>query len=51
MKSHTFSFKVTKPKHRAHYVLFCEDTPFKPKVVASKTKFKRRPKHRYQDAE
>lgn len=45
------SFKVAKPKTRAHYALFCEDTPFKPKVVESKIKFKRRPKHKNRDAE
>ena len=31
---------------RAHIVLFCKDTPFKQKVVASKVKFKRNPKHK-----
>ena len=40
------SFKVAKPKTRAHYALFCEDTPFKPKVVPSKMKYVRRPKHK-----
>jgi hypothetical protein len=33
-------------KHREHFVLFAENTPFKPKVVASKKKFKRQPKHK-----
>jgi len=37
--------KVPK-KHREHIVLFCAGTPFKPKVVQSKVKFKRQPKHR-----
>jgi len=31
---------------RAHIVLFCKDTPFKQKVVASKIKYKRNPKHK-----
>jgi hypothetical protein len=31
---------------RAHYVLFCKDTPFKQKVVQNKKQFKRNPKHR-----
>lgn len=31
---------------RAHYVLFCEGTPFKQKRVESKVKFKRNPKHK-----
>ena len=33
-------------KTRAHIVLFCKDTPFKPKVVESKKAFKRQPKHK-----
>ena len=36
-------------KTRAHIVLFCKDTPFKQKVVASKIKFKRQPKHKGRD--
>jgi hypothetical protein len=31
---------------RAHIVLFCKDTPFKQKVVESKIKYKRNPKHK-----
>ena len=34
---------------RAHYVLFCKDTPFKPKVVANKLRFKRHNKHKGRD--
>jgi len=37
--------KVPK-KHRQHIVLFCAGTPFRQKVVQSKVKFKRQPKHR-----
>ena len=33
-------------KHREHIVLFCAGTPFKQKVVQSKVKFKRQPKHK-----
>ena len=37
--------KVSK-KHREHFVLFAQNTPFKQKVVASKIKYKRNPKHK-----
>ena len=33
-------------KTRTHFVLFCANTPFKQKVVESKVKYKRRPKHK-----
>jgi hypothetical protein len=33
-------------KTRAHFVLFCENTPFKQKVVKNKKQFKRQPKHK-----
>jgi len=36
-------------KTRAHFVLFSENTPFKPKVVKSKKAFKRNPKHKGRD--
>jgi hypothetical protein len=39
------SVKIPK-KTRAHYVLFANDTPFKPKRVALKTRYQRRAKHR-----
>jgi len=35
-----------KPKHREHYVLFAQNTPFKQKRVESKVKYKRQPKHK-----
>lgn len=35
-----------KMKTRAHRVLFANDTPFKPKVVKSKVRYQRQPKHR-----
>lgn len=31
---------------RAHLVLFCKDTPFKPKRVESKVQYRRQPKHK-----
>jgi hypothetical protein len=31
---------------RAHLVLFCKDTPFKPKRVESKKQYSRKPKHK-----
>ena len=40
--------KVSK-KHREHFVLFAQNTPFKQKVVASKIKYKRNPKHKGRD--
>ena len=35
-----------RPNTRAHYVLFAEDTPFKPKVVKRKDTYRRNDKHR-----
>lgn len=50
MKKELLSFTVKEPKHRAHRVLFCENTPFKPKVVQSKKgEYIRRAKHRNKD--
>lgn len=40
--------KVPK-KHREHIILFCAGTPFRQKVVQSKVKFKRQPKHKGRD--
>ncbi len=42
------TIKIAK-KHREHFVLFAQNTPFKQKVVASKVKFKRNPKHKGRD--
>ena len=36
-------------KTRAHIVLFCANTPFKPKRVESKKQYRRQPKHRNTD--
>ena len=50
MKREILSFKIEQPKHRAHRVLFDDNTPFKPKVVKSKkSEYKRKPKHRNQN--
>jgi hypothetical protein len=49
MKRETLSFKIERPKHRAHRVLFDENTPFKPKVVPGKATYNRKQKHRNKD--
>jgi stalled ribosome alternative rescue factor ArfA len=50
MKREILSFKLEPMKHRAHLVLFDDDTPFKPKVVKSKKgEYNRRPKHKNKD--
>jgi hypothetical protein len=36
------------PNPRAHFVLFAQNSPFRPKAVAVKNKFQRKPKHRNQ---
>jgi hypothetical protein len=46
MKKEIIQFKVPKQKTRAHYVLFSEDSPFKPKRVERKDVYKRNPKHK-----
>ncbi len=37
-------------KHRAHRVLFENDSPFRARTVENKRQFKRNPKHRKQEA-
>ena len=45
-----FKQMPTRKKTRAHYVLFAEDSPFKPKKEeAKKTTYQRRPKHKGRD--
>jgi len=44
MKRETLEFKLGRPKTRAHKVLF-GDTPFRPKVIASKLQYTRKAKH------
>jgi hypothetical protein len=47
MKRQILSFKIEPMKHRAHRVLFDDNTPFKPKVVQSKKgEYVRKQKHR-----
>lgn len=46
-----FTFKEQRPNVRAHYVLFAEDSPFKPKAVKRKDTYKRKVKHRNKDWE
>ena len=38
--------KIPQHKTRAHNVLFFHDTPYKPKKVELKTRYKRQPKHK-----
>ena len=45
-----FTLKLEKPKSRNHYMLFCTDTPFKPKIEQNKKKtYSRKTKHRKGD--
>lgn len=46
MKRKILSFTVAKPKTRDRFGLFTEDSPFKAKIVDSKERYKRQPKHR-----
>ena len=39
---------LTAIKPRAHKILFCKDTPFRPQRVESQVKFQRNAKHREQ---
>lgn len=41
--------KTVTKKTRAHYVLFCTNTPFKPKRVKLKVAYKRRDKHKLKE--
>ena len=44
------SFTLGKVKSRKHYMLFCENTPFMPKIEKCKKKqYKRNSKHRNKD--
>lgn len=45
MKKDVLTIKFDRPKTRTHSVLFDKHTPFKPKTVASKIAYKRKPKH------
>ena len=48
MKKEVIQFKVGRPKTRAHHVLY-GDTPFRPKKVESKLRYKRKDKHPKKD--
>ena len=48
MKKEVIQFKIATPKTRAHYVLY-GDTPFRPKKVESKLRYKRKAKHPNKD--
>ena len=46
-QEHTVKITIKIPKkHREHFVLFAQNTPFKQKVVENKKAFKRNPKHK-----
>lgn len=40
------TLKLEKVKSRKHYMLFCENTPFMPKIEKSKKSYNRKQKHR-----
>jgi hypothetical protein len=42
--------KSTRKKTRAHYVLFCMNTPYKPKQVQSKIAYNRKDKHKLKES-
>lgn len=47
MKREILSFRLEKPKQRAHKALFDDDLPFKHRIEkAKKGQYSRRPKHR-----
>jgi hypothetical protein len=48
MKKEVIQFKVDRPKSRAHGVLY-GDTPFRPKKIELKTRYKRKEKHPNKD--
>lgn len=49
MKKEILNFEMPKLKHRAHQILFAENTPFTPKVVKNKTTYNRKSKHKNKD--
>lgn len=47
MEKRSVKLKVPRnPNPRAHYALFAENSPFKPKRVKNALQFQRQPKHR-----
>jgi hypothetical protein len=51
MRKQVISFKVPQIKHRAHYVLFAEGSPFKAKAEKRKDVYKRKPRNQRQDSD
>ncbi len=51
VRKQVISFKIPQVKHRVHYALFAEDTPFKPKVVKRRDTYKRKPKYVNRDSD
>lgn len=49
MNAQSLKMKSQKAKSRAHFLLFAENTPFKPKKVSLKTRYKRNPKFANRD--
>ncbi len=45
-KRDIIQFEVPRQRTRAHVVLFCEGTPFRPKRVELKTRYQRHSKYR-----
>lgn len=43
--------KLQRPNARAHYLLFAENSPFKPKAVKRKDTYNRKQKHRNKEFE
>ena len=50
MNNKVITFNIPKVKHRNHFVLFSENSPFKPKKVERKDGYKRKPKFVNKDA-
>ena len=42
--------KIPKQKTRAHYVLFCANSPFQPKRVKLKVAYQRHDKHKLKES-
>jgi len=45
------SYKEQRPNVRQHFVLFADDSPYKPKFVKRKDTYKRKPKHSKKEVE
>jgi hypothetical protein len=51
MRKQVINFKISEVKQRNHYMLYAEDSPFKPKKVSRKDGYKRKPKFVNRDAD